>query len=123
MLHDSARNRERGHGTHSWLGSRQAVQSSGYMRDKPITTASVEMRLTEGARRQNAGSNVSCALVLAEVTVMDQSHYYLIILTFYKQCLPFLCILSFEPPIKLIFNERNLPLVCGILTVIFQMCN
>lgn len=39
----SARNRGRGHGTHSWLGSRQAALSWGYMRDKAISTASIEM--------------------------------------------------------------------------------
>lgn len=52
---DGARNREGGRGTYSWLGSRQAVQACGYTSDKPISTASVEMRLTEGAVGQNAG--------------------------------------------------------------------
>lgn len=48
---DSARNTEGGSGTYSWLGSRQAVQNCGHMRDKPISTASVETKLTERALR------------------------------------------------------------------------
>lgn len=44
---DSVRSRDGCHGTYSWLGSRQAVQSCGYMRDKAISAASVEMKPTE----------------------------------------------------------------------------
>lgn len=42
---DRSGKREHGHGTHSWLESRQGVQSCGHMRDKPFSRASVETRL------------------------------------------------------------------------------
>lgn len=55
---DRARNREGGSETYSWLGSRQAVQSCGYITDKPISTASLEMRLSKGILGQNAGAQM-----------------------------------------------------------------
>lgn len=60
----SARNRGRGHGTHSWLGCRHAVLSWGYMRDKAINTASVEMSsLSEFGDKLLVFKSVICAPV------------------------------------------------------------
>lgn len=85
---DSERNREGGHGTYSWLESRQAVQSCGYMRDKPISTASVEMRLAEGALGQNAGIQICHAcwcwlrLFLSWTSLIILAFYFMLTMSF-----------------------------------------
>ncbi len=101
---DSARNREGGHGTYSWLGSRQAVQSCRYMRDKPISTASVAVRFSEGALGQNAGIQM-CHL--AEVNWGFLCHELVLLYSYFVLVAPLIfCTLSFVPHFNY-FNKKQ----------------